>query len=237
MSDVKPEKIPHVKEDCPVLCTHCSKLPGEIGIPVRRGVYRPWCTHCGVSSACEVVDGVAKCKMVPSHTAVMTHMCVDCDATHKKDQVVVPQNAVPYSRTFAAGTGTMQCSRNGPGCTPHLFEAADCPHVLCSACLLRGLPMVLSAINSSDPLSKPKAARRFQTDDEDFIVPPCPVCYFLGATGENGTTCGNFALQTTRALPPVWFNSLKALANVAFHQRQRDEPDSDPDDRDRIRAD
>eukprot|EP00672_Neobodo_designis_P028640 CAMPEP_0174852724 /NCGR_PEP_ID=MMETSP1114-20130205/26519_1 /TAXON_ID=312471 /ORGANISM="Neobodo designis, Strain CCAP 1951/1" /LENGTH=56 /DNA_ID=CAMNT_0016087335 /DNA_START=122 /DNA_END=289 /DNA_ORIENTATION=+ len=44
----------HVKEDCPVLCTHCSKLPGENGIPVRRGLYKPWCTHCGVSSACEV---------------------------------------------------------------------------------------------------------------------------------------------------------------------------------------
>jgi hypothetical protein len=229
---------PHVFEPCPILCTHCSKLPNQRGIPCRRGLYEPWCKTCGDTSVCYAERGpggelVAKCKQTPAHAAVMTHICCDCDATHAKDQIIVPPNAVPYSRTEAGG-GSTRCVRDGAGCSEHLFEAADCPHVLCSTCLMRSMEAMLSIQRGAPQPDQTALATRFVVDSDDIVVPPCPICHALGA-GRKHSGC--FSLQTVRGLPPEIFNSHKALANMAFHIRQQENDSDDEDGADELSGD
>lgn len=217
-----------MEEPGPVLCTHCSKLPGEKGLPVRRGLWLPWCKHCGITACCDFdgPNGAARCKNDNTHQVVMTHTCEDCDANAAKNQVVLCANAIPYSFN-------LWCERSAPGCTEHLFEAS-CGHVFCSACLMRALPQLLAprkAAGGEQTADVKHLADRFVTDGEDFIVPPCPLCYVLGVqrAGDEGRGC--FALQTCRMLTPDTFLNLKSTANVAFHRRQDDHSDDDGDRR------
>lgn len=200
-----PEKL---ALDCPVLCTHCSKLPGVKGLPMIRGLYRANCTVCGVTSCCRLVEDEYVCVNDPGHETVMAHNCSVCDASNYKfEQLIILNDAVPYSFNLT-------CDRNAAGCNENLVTSSKCGHVFCENCFKTSMTVLLRQFKVHERPSKylEELVKTFVTDEENFIVPPCPTCYSLGAQNR-----GVFSIETLRMLEPDTFIIMKRLANLRFH--------------------
>uniref|UniRef100_A0A7S1PZX1 RING-type domain-containing protein n=1 Tax=Neobodo designis TaxID=312471 RepID=A0A7S1PZX1_NEODS len=201
-----------LQPDTPALCNDCAKLPSADGIPVVRARSIVFCTHCGVHALNNKDD---TCPADKRHETVRCLQCTECDAVSwaKSDgnaKLLSIRDAIPY-----ADNGEAPCERGGPDCSPHRLRAAGCGHVLCSTCLVRAVTRLLGPTSPSSQHDD-HLAQSFTTDHDDFIVPPCPLCYAAGETEEPGA----FSLQVLRSLSPPAFNRLKTLANIHFKQLQ-----------------
>lgn len=216
VSGIMPKSIYH-PSDVPVLCTHCSKLPEVKGVPVRMGKYSPYCKHCGITSCCTVKDDKPSCTRDPKHQCTMTLMCCTCDAIEEKGQVIHTTEAIPYQEGGF-------CEISSAGCTEHLFRASVCGHTFCNYHLRLAITSLLAPAHYRTTDEKQeqykKLADSFTTDEEDFLVPPCPLCFKLGVEKDQDNKIGHFSLQTCRLLHPRVFLTLKSTANTAFYRRK-----------------
>lgn len=180
---------------------------------------------CSMNTNHNIYKRSVKCGQEPSHKIVLTHICVRCDATHYKDQVILPNNSIPYERSES---GYTKCAFDDLGsCTEHLFECNDCPHVFCSACMIRAYSKMMGSVDLQDEPATNAFAKMFVVDNDDFIVPPCPICFSLVGDRKHS---GCMSLQTLRGMPPETFNRLKSFANVSFRIRQTESSDEEDDD-------